>query len=247
MRSSLPKFPTKVVASIALGVAVFAFLAISVIRQPSAPSPLSDGNLLSLPEDLAILQEATGYSSWDRVKGFSRALNHHRQVRFHKDSNVLISETGTAEDQVDVVEVILMPSNSSAEPEFALYDPKSGERINRYPESIKFDIFGIHGGSENQAPGVCITCHTAQRPLIALVPWSDALEDDLNRSRAMGQGIRPDLMVPLPDDGVTRDRMVAFNKTMQDRFPNRVSDIRNWMAVRTRYQAEQDAERSPNK
>lgn len=241
----LRKLPIKVVVSIALGAAVFTYLAISVSRQPSATSQRSDRNLPSLPEDLTALQEATGYSGWDRVQGFSRALNHHRQLRFHKDSNVFISETGTAENHVDVIEVILMRPNSGAKVEFGLYDPGSGKRIIHYPDSTKFDIFGIHGGSGNQAPGVCIACHTEQRPLIALVPWSQALEDDLTRSREMGQGIRSDLMVPLSNDAVTRDQMAVFNKVMQDRFPDQVSDIRNWMAIRTRHQAEQDAASKP--
>ncbi|MGJ8653183.1 MAG: hypothetical protein ACSHX8_07910 [Opitutaceae bacterium] len=232
--------PIKITTSIVLGLVVFASLAVSTIRQSSDTALPVDRNLASLPEDLTTLKEATGYSDWDRVQGFSRSLKHHRQFRFHKDSNVFIAETGSAEGQIDVVEVILMPPNSSEKTEFALYDPKTGKRILRYPDSIKFDVFGIHGGSKNPAPGICISCHTERHPLIALVPWSQALEGDLNQSRATGQGIRPDLMVPHPNNEATRDRMNAFNQIMQDRFPNQISDIRNWMAIRTQQQAEQE-------
>ncbi len=230
----------KLVASAGFGLVALIFRVIAVYQQPIA-APLTPGrNLTSLPEDLTTLQAATGYPRWDRVQGYSRALTHHRQLRFQQNMNVFVSETGATTGQVDVVEVILMPSDPSKKVEFALYDPKSGKRISNYPDSIKFDVLGIPGGSRNPAPDLCLACHIESLPLVALVPWSQTLEDDLKRSRATGQGIRPDLMVPVPDDEATRNRMIDFNRIMQHRFSAQISDIRNWMSIRTRHGAERD-------
>jgi len=205
----------------------------SQTRPPALPRALR-----SLPQDLASLQQATGFHDWPRVQGYSRALTHHRQLRFAKDSNVFISETGIEAGQIGVIEVILMPLDSSEKAEFALYDPTSGKRSTHYPDSIKFDVFGSHGGSRNAAPGLCIACHEERKPLILLIPWNQILEDDLKRSRATGQGIRQDLMIPVPNDAATRDRITGFNKIMRDSFPGRINDIREWMVIRTRPQAE---------
>jgi hypothetical protein len=203
--------------------------------QPWLPKHALD----ALPEDLGSLQEATGFRDWESVQGYSRALTHYRQLRFDEDSNVFISQTGTKPGQVDVVEAILMPldRDSGKRAEFALYDPKSGQRIVHYPDSIKFNILGIAGGSRNSAPVLCMACHLERYPLVAVVPWSQALENDLKRSRAT-QGIRVDLMAPLPNDEAARNRMTALNKIMQDRFPDQILDIRNWLAIRTQHGTE---------
>jgi hypothetical protein len=224
-----------------LGLLLVAFLVTGCAQQPPAAPPSAAGGILSsLPNSLAALQEATGYLGWEQVQGYSRALTHHRQLRFHEASNVFVAETGARPGLVDVVEVILMPLDAGSKVELALYDPASGERITHYPDSIRFDIFGWHGGSRDAAPGVCVACHEERKPLIAVVPWNPTLEADLKRSRATGQGIRQDLLVPVPDDEATRARITALNKIMEDKSGGQINDIREWMAVRTPPRAEPD-------
>jgi hypothetical protein len=197
---------------------------------PSATQSASRRDLSSLPQTLSALQQATRYLDWEPVRAYSRSLKHYRQLRIDKASNVLISETGAKPGRVDVVEVILMPRMPESEAEFALYDPQSDKRVVHYPEHIKFDVEGIAGGSRNAAPGLCVACHQERMPLNALVPWSQALEDGLKKARATGQGIRQDLLAPVPDDEATRDRIIALNKLLQDQFGDRLNDFRTWMA-----------------
>ena len=182
-----------------------------------------------LPESLPKLLVATGYLEWDGLRVYSQSLKHYRQLRFSPGSNVFISETGAKEGQVDIVEVILIQVHPESKVEFALYDPKSGNRVERYPDSILFDVFGIAGGSGNPAPGICISCHEERAPLNALIPWSQALQNDLERARGTGQGIRQDLVRPIPDDAATEARIARFNAIMQDRFPEHINDFRKWM------------------
>ncbi len=211
-------------------------------RTPSAERR----DVRSLPDNLSSLQQATRYLNWKQVRGFSRSLTHHRQLRISKTSNVFISETGAKMGQVDVVEVILIPLHAGAKTEFALYDPNSGKRITHYPDTIKFDISGVHGGSSNPAPSLCIACHLESKPLNALIPWTQMLEDGLKRARATGQGIRQDLFVPLPNDEAARDQIAAFNKIMQDQFRDRINDIREWMVRPTGSESESESDGASN-
>jgi hypothetical protein len=163
------------------------------------------------------------------VHGFSRALKHHRRLRILQGANVFISETGGKPGQVDVVEAILIPSDPEAKPEFALYDPATGRRITQYPEAIRFEVEGIPAGSRDTAPGLCIACHSESKPLLALIPWTEALQSDLARARSAGQGIRPDLLIPVPDDAATRTKIQEFNNLLRDAYPAYYNDVRAWI------------------
>src|SRR5512133_3241719 len=87
---------------------VISWCMVGLCQRPSKTLASPKHALDALPEDLGILQRATGFQDWKSVQGYSRALTHYRQLRFDKDSNVFISQTGTKPGQVDVVEAILM-------------------------------------------------------------------------------------------------------------------------------------------
>jgi hypothetical protein len=185
--------------------------------------------LHALPQDLWSLQAQSGYLDWIPVSVFSRSLGQYRQLRFHRESNVAISETGPEAGQVDVVEAILVFSDPGREAEFALYHPVTGVRLDRYPESVAFDIQGIHEGSKTQVPTVCTACHFPQKPLNAILAWSSQLEESIAVARRRGFGLRQDLVDPTPVNEETLNAIKQINDQMREQFPERFMDLRDWL------------------
>lgn len=185
----------------------------------------SSSTLEKLPQSLWTLQEHYAYKDWEAVTVFSRTLNHYRQVRFLSGKNLIISETGRSPNLVDVVEVILIPSDLSSEVSFALYDPKTGRMLDRYPDEVVFDVEGIHDGSKAPVPGLCIACHHHEKSLNALLVWDPDLEQTIAKAREAGFGIRQGLVDPIPSNQKTRKAIERMNQRMQDQFPNRFYDV----------------------
>ncbi|HIG29400.1 MAG TPA: hypothetical protein EYQ50_17060 [Verrucomicrobiales bacterium] len=182
--------------------------------------------LLFLPQNFREILEHFGNLEFNSASMFSRSLGHYRRVRFPKGSNVVFSETGRQAGKVDVVEVILISVDPNRESEFALYSPETGERLDRYPESVAFDIEGIHGGSQNPVPMVCNACHLRQRPLNAILPWTSRLEESIADARRRGIGIRQLPVDPKPDDESMLNSIRQINTQMQEQFPEFYYDLR---------------------
>ncbi len=192
--------------------------------------PTADsGQLNALPETLEELQLSTGYPEWEALAGFSRSLDHYRRLRFNPGSNVFISETGAHSGQLDVVEVILMPRDPEDTAEFGLYDPTSGDRLTQYPESVQFEVEGLPDNARTPAPALCTACHSERQPLISLIPWSQKLQEEVEKARRGGQGIRADLLIIGSTDPASMDRLASFNAIMHSQYPGRVIDIQEWI------------------
>ncbi len=198
------------------------------IQPAVSQEPSSAPNRLDrLPDTLQELREKTNFDTWSNYQVYSRTLKHYRTIRVSEHSNVVISETGKSAGQSQFVEVIKPPVEQE-NAEFAIYDSQTGKRLSKYPEEASFPVEGAPDASKESIPTVCIWCHHEQRPLVAVIPFSQSFQNSMDRVRNR-VGIRQSLADPIPKSVESRDRLEQLNSRMDKLFPGRYSDMRVWL------------------
>lgn len=161
---------------------------------------------------------------WKRITFYSKAVRHLRRVYFHPRGGIYVSDTGLTRGRVAVVEVIQL-----APLEFALYDARTGKRLQRYPKTVRFPIEGIGPSTNTDAPTVCHSCHHPRTPLIAVVPSTPMIEGLLRSAKARGHGVRASTVLLRPNTRSQRRLVEALNSSLGALYPTRHTDIRVWL------------------